>query len=36
MRTRFFATIGAIWLAGTGVSLAAPISAAAIGAAAKQ
>lgn len=36
MRTRLFATIGAIWLAGTGVSLAAPISAAAIGDAAEQ
>ena len=36
MRTRLFATIGAIWLAGTGVALSAPISAAAIGEAAEQ
>ncbi len=36
MRTGLFATIGAVWLAGTGVALAAPISAAAIGEAAEQ
>jgi hypothetical protein len=36
MRMRLIATIGAIWLAGTGVSLSAPISAAAIGEAAEQ
>ena len=36
MRTGLFATIGAIWLAGTGVALAAPISPAAIGEAAQQ
>ena len=36
MRTGLFATIGAIWLAGTGASVAAPINAAAIGEAAEQ
>ena len=36
MRTPLFAAIGAVWLAGTGTSLAAPISAAAIGEAAEQ
>ena len=36
MRTGFFATIGAVWLAGTGLALAAPISPAAIGEAAEQ
>ena len=36
MRTGLFATMGAIWLAGTGASVAAPINAAAIGEAAEQ
>ena len=36
MRTGLFATIGAIWLAGSGASVAAPINAAAIGEAAEQ
>src|SRR6266480_4219956 len=36
MRTPLFAAIGAVWLAGTGASPAAPISAAAIGEAAEQ
>src|ERR1044072_1247935 len=36
MRMRLVATIGALWLAGTGMSLSAPIGAAAIGTAAEQ
>ena len=36
MRTGLFATIGAVWLIGTGAASAAPISAAAIGEAAEQ
>ena len=36
MRTGLFATIGAVWLLGTGAAMAAPISAAAIGEAAEQ
>ena len=36
MRTPLFAAIGAVWLSGTGASLAAPINAAAIGEAAEQ